>query len=195
MQNIKIENTWKEQLTEEFEKGYWLSLTTYVRNEYLTKKVFPPPKAIFHAFDLCPFDKVKVVIVGQDPYHSEGQANGLSFAVGKDITLPPSLKNIFKEIKSDLGQDAVRSGNLDRWAKQGVLLLNATLTVRAHLAGSHQNKGWEIFTDAVIHQATSTAKLRAAEPSRTRMCMPQSSLSRASARVKHSWSVEIPASA
>ncbi|KKP87058.1 MAG: Uracil-DNA glycosylase [Candidatus Roizmanbacteria bacterium GW2011_GWA2_35_8] len=150
MQNIKIENTWKEQLTEEFEKGYWLSLTTYVRNEYLTKKVFPPPKAIFHAFDLCPFDKVKVVIVGQDPYHSEGQANGLSFAVGKDITLPPSLKNIFKEIKSDLGITLIENGDLSRWATQGVLMLNSVLTVAANQPTSHKGKGWEFFTDAII---------------------------------------------
>lgn len=148
---VKIESTWKERLSGEFEKGYFAELTDFVKNEYRTSIVYPAPKNIFRAFDLCPFDKVKVVILGQDPYHGEGQANGLCFAVNDGTALPPSLQNIFKEIESDLGQPLVhRSGDLSRWAKQGVLLLNATLTVRAHLAGSHQGKGWEQFTDAVI---------------------------------------------
>ena len=152
MKQIKIEDSWKMHLLREFDKEYWINLKEFVRDEYLTKKIFPPPKNIFRAFDLCPFDKVKVVIVGQDPYHGEGQANGLSFAVGKDIALPPSLKNIFKEINSDLGITPFENGDLSRWATQGVLMLNSVLTVAANQPTSHKAKGWEIFTDAIIKQ-------------------------------------------
>ncbi len=157
--NVKIEPTWKEALENEFSKEYFEQLTAFVKDEYKRGAVYPAPKNIFRAFDLCPFDKVEVVIIGQDPYHGPGQANGLCFAVGEGIPLPPSLQNIYKEIASDMGdraqseevlRSAGRSGDLSRWAEQGVLLLNATLTVRAHSAGSHQNKGWEEFTDAVI---------------------------------------------
>jgi len=148
---VKIENSWKQKLKGEFEQEYFKALTSYVKKEYLEGKVYPAPKNIFRAFDLCPFDTVKVVIIGQDPYHGDGQANGLCFAVGEETSLPPSLQNIFKEIESDLEQSLVhKSGDLSRWAEQGVLLLNATLTVRASAAGSHQGKGWEQFTDAVI---------------------------------------------
>ena len=148
---VKIENSWKEHLKGEFEQKYFKALTEFVKNEYREGTVYPAPKNIFRAFDLCPFDKVKVVILGQDPYHGEGQANGLCFAVGEDVAVPPSLLNIFKEIESDLEKSLVHtSGDLSRWAEQGVLLLNATLTVRASTAGSHQGKGWEQFTDAVI---------------------------------------------
>lgn len=148
---VKLEASWKEKLSGEFEQTYFKELTDFVKGEYKSGKVYPAPKNIFRAFDLCPFDKVKVVILGQDPYHGEGQANGLSFAVEADRKVPPSLQNIFKEIESDLGKPLVhRDGDLSRWAEQGVLLLNATLTVRAHAAGSHQNKGWELLTDAVI---------------------------------------------
>jgi uracil-DNA glycosylase len=151
MQNIKLEPSWKEALGGEFGKEYFKTLSTFVRQEYSHSIIYPAPKNIFRAFDLCPFDKVKVVILGQDPYHGPGQANGLSFAVNDGVALPPSLQNIFKELQSDLGERLVhKSGDLERWAKQGVLLLNATLTVRAKTAGSHQNKGWEEFTDAVI---------------------------------------------
>lgn len=151
MKEIQMESSWKEKLANEFEQPYFKELTDFVREEYQNEKVYPGPKHIFRAFYLCPFDKVKVVILGQDPYHGDMQANGLSFAVDAQQTLPPSLKNIFKEIESDLGQPLVhRDGDLSRWAEQGVLLLNAILTVRAHLAGSHQGKGWEQFTDAVI---------------------------------------------
>src|SRR3989344_1714996 len=151
MVEVKIEASWKKHLTEEFGKEYFKTLTDFVREEYKTKKVYPPPKEIFRAFELTPFEKVKVVILGQDPYHGQGQANGLCFAVGEGVALPPSLQNIFKEIESDLGQKLVhRTGDLERWAAQGVLLLNATLTARASAAGSHQSKGWEEFTDAVI---------------------------------------------
>jgi len=148
---VVIGPSWKERLKGEFEASYFKELADFVKKEYKNEVVYPPPKFIFHAFDLCPFDKVKVVILGQDPYHGKGQANGLCFAVNKGIALPPSLQNIFKEITSDLEQP-LRStdGDLTRWATQGVLLLNATLTVRAGLAGSHQNKGWEHLTDAVI---------------------------------------------
>ncbi|KKP66521.1 MAG: Uracil-DNA glycosylase [Candidatus Roizmanbacteria bacterium GW2011_GWA2_35_19] len=152
MKQIKIEDSWKMHLLREFDKEYWINLKEFVRDEYLTKKIFPPPKNIFRAFDLCPFDKVKVVIVGQDPYHGDGQANGLSFAVGKDIALPPSLKNIFKEINSDLGITPFENGDLSRWATQGVLMLNSVLTVAANQPTSHKAKGWEIFTDAIIKQ-------------------------------------------
>lgn len=147
---VKIENTWKEQLRDEFNKKYFEDLTSFVRQEYQTKQIFPPAKLIFNAFDHTPFDKVKVVILGQDPYHNVGQAHGLSFSVNDGIQQPPSLMNIFKEIESDLNIPRPISGNLTRWADQGVLLLNATLTVEAHKAGSHQKKGWEQFTDEAI---------------------------------------------
>ena len=150
--NVKIEQSWKEQLASEFDKEYFKSLTDFVRQEYQSTTVYPPGSYIFNAFEHCPFDKVKVVILGQDPYHETGQAHGLSFSVQDGIPYPPSLVNIFKELESDLGKPMPSSGNLLRWADQGVLLLNATLTVRAHLAGSHQNRGWETFTDAVIHK-------------------------------------------
>lgn len=147
---VKIEKSWKERLQQEFDKDYFYILTDFVRKEYSTNTVYPPAKLIFNAFDSCPFDKVKVVIVGQDPYHEPGQAHGLCFSVNDGVRLPPSLVNIYKEIEHDLGISAPRSGNLTRWAEQGVLLLNATLTVQAHRAGSHQGKGWEEFTDAAI---------------------------------------------
>ena len=150
MNDIKIEPSWKETLKTEFEKPYFKELTEFVRGEYLSAKVFPPPKFIFHAFELTPFDKVKVIILGQDPYHGDGQAHGLCFSVPEDTEMPPSLKNIYIEIVGEFGGKVPRYGNLEHWAKQGVLLLNATLTVRAHTAGSHQGKGWETFTDAVI---------------------------------------------
>jgi uracil-DNA glycosylase len=149
---ITIEPSWKNALSQEFEAEYFNTLADFVRSEYKNGTVFPAPKNIFRAFDACPLGETKVVILGQDPYHGDGQANGLCFAVPANIDLPPSLQNIFKEIKSDLGVQPLSSGDLVRWAKQGVLLLNATLTVRAHVAGSHQNKGWEQFTDAVIKQ-------------------------------------------
>lgn len=148
--DVKIEESWKVHLQQEFEKPYFRTLTDFVRKEYITKTVYPPAKLIFNAFDSCPFDKVKVVIVGQDPYHEPGQAHGLCFSVNDGVQIPPSLVNIYKEIEDDLGIPAPRSGNLTRWAKQGVLLLNATLTVQAHRAGSHQGRGWEEFTDAAI---------------------------------------------
>ncbi|RJQ35570.1 uracil-DNA glycosylase [Candidatus Parcubacteria bacterium] len=151
MSDVKIESSWKAVLQEEFGKDYFKTLTEFVRGEYQHSIIYPPPKNIFRAFELTPFDNVEVVILGQDPYHGPKQANGLCFAVGEGVALPPSLQNIFKEIESDLGEPLVhRTGDLERWAKQGVLLLNATLTVRAHKAGSHQGKGWEQFTDAVI---------------------------------------------
>jgi uracil-DNA glycosylase len=148
---VKIESSWKEKLKDEFEKPYFKELTEFVKKEYKDETVYPAPKYIFRAFDLCPFDKVKVVILGQDPYHGPRQANGLCFAVDEGTALPPSLQNIFKEIESDFGKPLKNhSGDLSRWAVQGVLLLNATLTVKARLAGSHQGKGWEPFTDAAI---------------------------------------------
>ncbi|MDB5244668.1 MAG: Uracil-DNA glycosylase [Parcubacteria group bacterium] len=148
---VKIEQSWKEKLKDEFSKAYLTDLTQFVKKEYQESTIYPAPKNIFRAFELCPFDKVRVVILGQDPYHGERQANGLAFAVDENVNIPPSLQNIFKEIQSDLGKPLVhRQGDLLRWAKQGVLLLNATLTVRARTAGSHQDKGWELFTDAVI---------------------------------------------
>lgn len=150
LKSINIESSWKEVLKEEFEKSYFKELSQFVKQAYQTTKVFPHPKNIFRAFDLCPFEKIKVVILGQDPYHGVGQANGLSFGVGEKTTLPPSLQNIFKEIKTDLGIEPLPSGDLSRWASQGVLLLNATLTVEASKPGSHQKRGWEEFTDAVI---------------------------------------------
>jgi uracil-DNA glycosylase len=148
--NVKIEESWRKHIGAEFDKQYFVDLTNFVREEYLHYQCFPPGKMIFNAFNLCPFDKVKVVIIGQDPYHELGQAHGLSFSVNDGILFPPSLVNIFKEIEMDLGTPMPTTGNLTRWAEQGVLLLNATLTVRAHYAGSHQRKGWEKFTDAAI---------------------------------------------
>ena len=148
--NVEIHPSWKNILNDEFEKPYFSELVAFVKNEYQHHTCYPPGKKIFNALDLCPFDKVKVVIIGQDPYHGPNQAHGLCFSVNEGISHPPSLINIFKEIQADLGTSYPRSGNLEPWAKQGVLLLNATLTVRAHQAGSHQNKGWEIFTDAII---------------------------------------------
>jgi uracil-DNA glycosylase len=149
---VKIGGGWKERLTMEFDEPYFRALTDFVREEYQTTAIYPPPKDIFRAFDLCPFDQVKVVILGQDPYHGRGQAIGLCFAVHAGVAAPPSLQNIFKELESDLGHSASRDTDLSRWAKQGVLLLNATLTVRAGAAGSHQGKGWEQFTDAAIRK-------------------------------------------
>lgn len=149
--DVKIEPSWKKALAAEFDQEYFRNLTDFVKSEYLKTAVYPPPKFIFHAFELTPFDKVKVVILGQDPYHGPRQAHGLAFSVNRDIQLPPSLQNIYKEIQTDLGRKTANtSGSLEPWATQGVLLLNATLTVRAHQAGSHQHKGWEQFTDAVI---------------------------------------------
>ena len=148
--NVQIEESWKQHLAPEFEKDYFIKLTEFVRSEYQTTTIYPPGRFIFNAFNLCPFDKVKVVIIGQDPYHGPGQAHGLCFSVNDGVPFPPSLQNIFKEIQSDLGAPIPTSGNLTRWANQGVLLLNATLTVRAHQAGSHQRRGWEEFTDAAI---------------------------------------------
>ncbi len=148
--DVKIEESWKRHLASEFEKDYFIKLTDFVREEYRTTKVYPLGNLIFNAFNLCPFDKVKVVIIGQDPYHGPGQAHGLCFSVNDGVKFPPSLQNIFKEIKSDIGTPIPLTGNLTRWANQGVLLLNATLTVREHQAGSHQKKGWEEFTDAAI---------------------------------------------
>ena len=148
--DVKIEGSWKKVLAPEFEKPYFAELVRFIKEEYRTKKVYPPPVAVFRAFDLCPFDKVKVVILGQDPYHGSGQANGLCFAVGAGVNLPPSLQNIFKEIEDDLGHPVNQSGDLTRWAERGVLLLNATLTVVGSQAASHQGKGWEQFTDAAI---------------------------------------------
>ena len=148
--NVKIEQSWKEVLQREFEQDYFCNLVAFVKQEYASGTVFPPGNEIFAAFGATPFDRVKVVIIGQDPYHGERQANGLCFSVADGIQFPPSLLNIFKEIHDDIGTEIPTSGDLTRWAKQGVLLLNATLTVRAHCAGSHQGKGWEIFTDAVI---------------------------------------------
>ena len=148
--DVKIDSSWKLRLANEFNAPYFGQLTSFVRNAYTHHQIFPPAKLIFNAFDLCPFDQVKVVIIGQDPYHGLGQAHGLSFSVNENMPLPPSLKNIYQEIRSDLGIQPLSHGNLERWAKQGVLLLNATLTVQANLAGSHQKKGWETFTDSAI---------------------------------------------
>ncbi len=147
---IKIAPSWKEKLTPEFEREYFTNLTQFLKIEYQTQTVYPPGKEIFRAFDCCAFEDVKIVIIGQDPYHGADQANGLCFSVRDGIRQPPSLQNIFKEIRNDLGKPIPTSGNLERWATQGVLLLNATLTVRASSPGSHQNKGWETFTDAAI---------------------------------------------
>lgn len=153
---VRLEKSWKELLKDEFDKPYFQELAEFVREEYKSCQVFPPPKFIFNALDSVPVDRVKVVILGQDPYHGPSQAHGLSFSVPDGVPLPPSLQNIYKEIETDLGHKKHASGNLERWAKQGVLLLNATLTVRAHQAGSHQNKGWELFTDAIIHHLAET---------------------------------------
>ncbi|KAA6301716.1 MAG: Uracil-DNA glycosylase [Candidatus Ordinivivax streblomastigis] len=149
--DVKMEASWKAHLASEFEKPYFSTLVDFVKRDYSTHVIYPKGNQIFNAFDKTPFDQVKVVILGQDPYHEPGQANGLCFSVNDGIPLPPSLQNIYKELQDDLGITPAASGNLARWAEQGVLLLNATLTVQAHQAGSHQNKGWEEFTDAVIH--------------------------------------------
>lgn len=148
--DVKIAPSWKGLLSEEFHKAYFQELITFVKKEYKTQTIYPKGGDIFKAFDCCDFSDVKVVIIGQDPYHGPGQANGLCFSVSPGIRIPPSLLNIYKEIHSDLGKPIPLSGDLERWAKQGVLLLNATLTVKASTPGSHQNRGWEIFTDAVI---------------------------------------------
>lgn len=148
--NVNIENSWKNALSSEFEKPYFANLVEFVRYEYANGTCYPPGNIIFNAFNLCPFNDVKVVIIGQDPYHEPGQAQGLSFSVAEGVKFPPSLENIFKEVQADTGNPAPENGDLTRWVKQGVLLLNATLTVRAHQAGSHQKRGWEEFTDAAI---------------------------------------------
>src|ERR1035437_7902985 len=150
MSDVRIDVTWKKALDDEFKKTYWEELTKNVKNQYLTTKVYPPAKNIFRAFDLCPLDKVKVVIIGQDPYHGFSQANGLSFSVNEKVALPPSLQNIYKEIHNDLGIMPSTSGDLSRWASQGVLMLNSVLTVMANKPASHSGLGWEQFTDAVI---------------------------------------------
>ena len=155
---VKIEKSWQEVLQVEFDKPYFESLVSFVKQEYASNTIFPPAGQIFNAFNTCPFNNVKVVILGQDPYHGPGQAHGLCFSVNDGIPFPPSLQNIFKEITSDLGIPAPKTGNLTRWAEQGVLLLNATLTVRASQAGSHQGKGWEEFTDAVIKTISEKAE-------------------------------------
>jgi uracil-DNA glycosylase len=156
--DVKIEESWKERLKPEFEKSYFQELTKFIKEEKNQHIVYPPGNLIFNAFEKCPFDKVEVVIIGQDPYHGPGQANGLCFSVNDGVRHPPSLKNIFKEIQDDLGKPIPENGNLERWAVQGVLLLNATLTVRANTAGSHQNKGWEEFTDEVIRRVSEEKK-------------------------------------
>jgi uracil-DNA glycosylase len=148
--DVKIEESWKNVLQNEFNKEYFSSLVEFIKKEYQNNTIYPPGNLIFNAFNHCPFDALKVVIIGQDPYHGPGQAQGLCFSVKEGIKFPPSLINIFKEIKNDIGVEIPKTGNLERWANQGVLLLNATLTVKAHQAGSHQNKGWQKFTDSVI---------------------------------------------
>lgn len=155
---VKIEKSWQEVLQTEFDKPYFENLVGFVKQEYASNTIFPPAGQIFNAFNTCPFNNVKVVILGQDPYHGPGQAHGLCFSVNDGIQFPPSLQNIFKEITSDLGIPAPKTGNLTRWAEQGVLLLNATLTVRASQAGSHQGRGWEEFTDAVIKTISEKAE-------------------------------------
>ena len=150
--DVKIEESWKQELSDEWSKDYFVRLTNFVRNEYATKQIFPPGRQIFAAFNATPFNEVKVVILGQDPYHDVGQANGLCFSVRDGVAFPPSLLNIFKEINADTGAPIPDSGDLSRWAKQGVLLLNSTLTVEEHKAASHQGKGWEEFTDTVIER-------------------------------------------
>lgn len=152
---VKIESGWKKVLSKEFESEYFIKLSEFVRDEYRTKKIYPPGKLIFNAFDQCPFNALKVVVLGQDPYHGPGQAHGLCFSVNAGVDFPPSLRNIFKELKNDVGKEIPKSGDLSDWAKQGVLLLNSTLTVQAGNAGSHQKKGWEQFTDSVIEKISS----------------------------------------
>ena len=155
---VKIEDSWKKVLSEIFEKDFFKRLVSFVRDEYQNHQIFPPGKEIFNAFQHCPIDSIKVVILGQDPYHGPGQAHGLSFSVKPGVPFPPSLLNIFKEIKADLGKDMPPTGDLTRWADQGVFLLNATLTVRENQAGSHQNQGWETFTDEVIQAINRNCK-------------------------------------
>ncbi|CCX47130.1 uracil-DNA glycosylase 2 [Bacteroides sp. CAG:927] len=150
--NVKIDTSWRDALSQEWDKPYFHSLVNFVKSEYTSTRVFPPASRIFAAFDSCPFQDVKVVILGQDPYHGDGQANGLCFSVSPQVPVPRSLINIFKEVHDDTGAPIPPNGDLSRWARQGVLLLNATLTVRAHAAGSHQGKGWEEFTDAVVRK-------------------------------------------
>lgn len=157
--NVKIEESWRKVLASEFEKPYFQHLTAFLRGEYATATVYPPGPQIFHAFEACPFDKVEVVILGQDPYHGKGQAHGLAFSVAEGVRTPPSLQNVFKELQEDIpGTPPAPNGNLDRWAQQGVLLLNATLTVRAGEPGSHQKKGWEQFTDVAIQKVSELKK-------------------------------------
>ena len=156
--DVTIDPSWKSKLQEEFVKDYFLRLAEFVREEYKDKTIYPPGSLIFNSFNLCPFQNVKAVIIGQDPYHNTGQAHGLCFSIREGVDFPPSLVNIFKEIESDIGIKRPTDGNLERWASQGVLLLNATLTVRAHQAGSHQKKGWEQFTDSVIRKINSERK-------------------------------------
>jgi len=148
--NLEIEKSWKEVLEQEFEKEYFKKLANFVDKEYETQTIYPKADEIFSAFELCPFSKVKVVMLGQDPYHGENQAHGLCFSVKEGVRIPPSLRNIYKELNSDIGLEIPKSGNLEHWAKQGILMINATFTVRAANAGSHQKKGWEEFTDAII---------------------------------------------
>jgi len=147
---VVIAESWQQRLQPEFDKPYFVKLAEFLREEYSTQRIYPLGRLMFNAFDKCSFDDTRVIVLGQDPYHGEGQANGMAFSVADGITKPPSLINIFKEIQDDLGKTMPKSGNLERWAEQGVMLLNSTLTVRAGQAGSHQNKGWETFTDAVI---------------------------------------------
>ena len=156
---VKIETSWQQVLADEFAKDYFCTLAKTIRGKYLSNTVYPPPKLVFNAFNLCPFDQVKVVVLGQDPYHGPGQAMGLAFSVPEGVAVPPSLQNIYKEIETDIGTKGQESGNLKRWASQGVLLLNATLTVAKGQATSHQGLGWEQFTDAVI-KAVSDRKER-----------------------------------
>ena len=156
--SVKIEESWHQVLKEEFEKEYFKKLISFVKEEYANHQVFPPGHLIFNAFDKTPFDRVEVVLIGQDPYHGNGQAHGLAFSVQDGVAIPPSLRNIFKEIKDDVGKEIPKSGNLERWAVQGVFLLNATLTVRANTPGSHQKKGWEEFTDAAIQKLSDQKK-------------------------------------
>lgn len=157
--DVKIEQSWKDVLDSEFEKDYFKKLTDFVRGEYLSgKTIYPEAKNIFNAFNLCPLFNVKVVIIGQDPYHEPHQAHGLCFSVESGVDFPPSLVNIYKEIESDIGHKSITNGDLSAWARQGVLLLNSTLTVQAHIAASHSGKGWETFTDAVIRAVNETQK-------------------------------------
>ena len=157
-EEINISASWKNVLKQEFEKSYFIELIAFVQHAYKTTLIYPKMEDVFNAFNACSFEKVRVVIIGQDPYHGAGQAHGLCFSVEEGVTLPPSLKNIFKEIQADLGVVVPKSGNLQHWAEQGVLMLNATLTVQAHSPGSHQKKGWEQFTDAVIQKISDKKK-------------------------------------